>query len=203
MISQTLASGASNEETLNSVAKAMGVDLSYVSPQLLVGNPQMSIRGKTMYGLAKDQMRKFALANNARWSIQNGKMVVISNTDYIPSEVIILSPATGLIGIPEQTQSGINFTALYNPKLSIGQPVQIASSLINTALFNVAYGDLSQNPANIFPPLSSAGLYRIVVSEFTGDTRGTEWYSEVTCFAINPDVSKDKSVNPWPGSSGS
>lgn len=199
VINQTLAENTTTGDQIAALAAAMGVPVGYVSASLEVGNPENSIRGKVLYGMSKNILRQLALANGARWSLQNGKLVFISNSDYIPAAPIVLSPATGLIGIPEQTQSGISCQALYNPKLIIGYPVQIASTLINTAQFNIAYGDLAQNPENIFPPIAGAGLYRIAVSEFSLDNRGQDWYSNLTCFAINPDQAAAQSVNPWPG----
>ena len=198
VVNKTLAAGWTVKQQIDAIAQGMGVDVGYVSDGLATGNPQQSIRGKAMYGLAKDYARQLAIGNNARWSIQNGKLVFILNSDYIQAEPIILSPATGLIGIPEQTQSGIKCKALINPKLIIGQPIKIDSTLINTAQFNVFYGDLASNPNNLFPPISSTGLYRIVVSEMQGDTRGQDWYVELTCFAIASDVAPGSAVNPWP-----
>jgi hypothetical protein len=39
---------------------------------------------------------------------------------FIPGQVPTISPATGLIGIPEQTQNGISFRCLLNSRIKIG-----------------------------------------------------------------------------------
>ena len=34
--------------------------------------------------------------------------------------------------------------------------------------------------------VSTDGLYRVFVAEHSGDTRGSEWYTDLTCLAVNP-----------------
>lgn len=201
IVNQSLAAGSTINDQINAIAQGMGTDVGYVSQLQLGGNPQATIRGKVLFGLGKDYNRQIALANNSRWSIQNGKTVFIANSDYIQADPILVSAASGMVGIPEQTQDGISVTMLLNPKLKIGQPVQLSSKDINVAAFiDIPYGsiDASQLPNNQFPPLSTDGLYRVVVSEYEGDTRGNEWYSKLICFAVAPDVPASSGVNPWP-----
>lgn len=37
-------------------------------------------------------------------------------TGYLPGEVPVISPSTGLLGVPEETQNGIEFQTLLNQK---------------------------------------------------------------------------------------
>ena len=213
---QTLAAGSTLKQRIDAHAKAMGLQVGYISNSLQVNKGALS-RGQVSFGLSKDGLRQEAIANDARWSIQNGKLVFIANSDYIQAEPIILSPSSGLIGIPTQTQSGISAKALLNPNLVIGQPVKIDSTLINAAPTDSFITLRNQtNPGQLQPgpnatpaenslsfltltPISGEGLYRVVVSEYEGDTRGNDWYSELSCFAINPSGKPGDSVNPWPG----
>ena len=192
VISQSLAAGATVKDQIDAVASGLGVDIGSLPEFANLGDPEI-IRGKVLFGLAKDRARQIALSNNARWSLQNNKFVMIANDAYITADPIVLTSNTGLIGLPEQTQDGIKVTTLLNPKLIIGKPVKIDNKSIQAALFDVAYGAL-----NFFPTISYDGLYRIVISEFAGDTRGNDWYSYLTCFSIDPAVPAAQSVNPWP-----
>jgi len=203
VVNTTLAAGSTLQQQIDAIAQGMGVQTGYLPEFQNLGNPNL-IRGKVMYGLGKDLMRNLAISHNFRWSIQQGRMVVIPNDSYIPGEAIVLSSSTGMLGFPEQTQSGISVRALLNPKLVIGQSVKIDNADIQSAQFDVAYAAV-----NNFPSKAADGLYRVVVSEFEMDTRDEPWWSKLTCFAINPtsDTNSTPSsttgapVNPWPGSS--
>lgn len=193
VVNQTLAAGYTVDTQFKALSDAMNLPQGYLSDFRTVGNPQASIRGKTLYGLAKDPFRQLAISQNARWSIQNGRLILLSNSGYIVAEAVAVNSKTGMISIPEQTQSGIHVRALINPKFTIGQPIQINNADIQSAPFDVAYAAL-----NLFPSKATDGLYRIMVSEFIGDTRGNDWYSELICLAINAAVDPNSSVNPWP-----
>ena len=41
--------------------------------------------------------------------------------------------------------------------------------------------------ANLYgkPKLDNDGLYRIIKCEFTGDTRGNDWYADLVCIGID------------------
>lgn len=196
VINQTLAAGSTIKDQITALAGTMGasgVTLGELPEWANAGNPQL-IRGKVLYGLSKDYMRNIAQTNGARWSIQNGKLFLIKNTEYVQVEPIVLTSKTGMIGLPEQTQDGINIKCLLNPKLAIGQPVRIDNASVQRQQFDVAYGAI-----NLFPTISTDGLYRVIVSEFEGDTRGDDWYSKLTCLSIDPSSPAGTSVNPWPG----
>lgn len=202
VVNTTLAAGSTLPQQITAIANGMGVETGYLPEFENLGNPNL-IRGKVMYGLGKDLMRNLAITHNFRWSIQQSRMVVIPNNSYVPADPIVLTSKTGLIGFPELTQGGISAKALLNPKLAIGQPVKIDNADIQSAQFDVAYAAI-----NYFPSKAADGLYRVVVSEFEGDTRDTPWWSNITCFAINPATDPNSTpssttgapVNPWPGS---
>lgn len=143
-------------------------------------------RGKVMFGLARGHLRELANTFNARWSIQNGKLVFIPNTGFLPGDAVVVNSATGMIGIPEATDQGITVTMLLNPKVRIGQRVQlnnadIAQTTIKQQFFP-GYTDFNF-VANV--DSSADGIYRVIVAEHSGDTRDTEWYTKAICLLIS------------------
>ena len=68
-------------------------------------------RGKAFYGMARDEMRKIARNTQTAWSIQDGKLVMGPQTAYRPGEVPVITAATGMVRMPEQTQNGSRFGA--------------------------------------------------------------------------------------------
>ena len=60
-----------------------------------------SVRGATYFGMCKDEMRSLAMNNDCSWSVQDGKVQLVPLTSYIPGEAVLITPSTGLIGVPE------------------------------------------------------------------------------------------------------
>ena len=159
-------------------------------------NPNGSIRGRVYYGTCKDELRDLAGTQDCIWSIQDGKLVFIPKTGYIPAPAVLVTPSTGLIGVPEQTQNGLMVRVLLNPSIKIGQTIKLQSTDIN----QLRYGLDTQSVANNLTlqqgatATSADGLYYVMRAEHFGDTRGTQWYSDLTCLAVNATVTPPSSV---------
>lgn len=89
--------GTVNWKTIfDDVAAQMGVAVSYSY------NAEFAdiSNGFSFVGLARDIMTKGCKCCNLSWSIQNGVMQVKKPGDVMSREVYVLSPDTGLLGIP-------------------------------------------------------------------------------------------------------
>lgn len=75
-----------------------------------------------------------------------------------------------LIGTPQQTEWGIAFRALLDSKLALGSLVKLENVLTKRIL---------QVPGKIPSPFFKDGLYAVARIRHIGDTRGTDWYTEV------------------------
>lgn len=146
-----------------------------------------SVRGHVFCGMAKDELRAFANDRGCTWSIQDGQITLIQKTGYLGGRVPVISPQTGLIGVPEQTQNGISIHTLLNPRLKIGQLIQLQSTV------NQARIDTMSSPAAIAgnfnlqkgAKVSGDGVYYVMIAEHTGDTRSQPWYTDLTCLAAD------------------
>jgi len=181
-VNTSLAAGSSFKDHLNVIAQAMGqhgVTLGYVGPLSSGTLP----RGKTMSGMARDYLRDLCFANDSTFFIQNGVLNVVPHEGSLPGAAIELNSATGMIGFPEQTEEGIQIRCLLNPNIKIGGLVKINNADVQQAALNLSYTGARQNA--LLPKISTAddGLYRVIVSEHSGDTRGQEWYSDLICIA--------------------
>jgi len=184
-------SGTSPDGVLNFIKAAMvehGVSQEFgYAPNF---SQNGCIRGKVLYGLARDVMRQFAWTNSCRWSIQDGMLTVIPYAYYIPATIPIISPTTGLIGVPEQTQGGINLRVLLNSNIRIGQLVRLESADINQVRMGLDI--VSEGKFNIPQILqnqtSASGLYYVMAANHTGDTRGTPWYTDLFCLSVDATV---------------
>jgi hypothetical protein len=132
-------------------------------------------------------MRDLAGANDCKWFIQDGAVELVPNTGYVPAPPVLITPFTGLIGTPEQTQNGLEITVLMNPSIKIGRTVQLDYSNINQLRYGTDKGSTLLNTllAQTSTKLSPSGTYYVMRAEHSGDTRGTPWYTKLTCLSTD------------------
>ena len=87
-------------------------------------------RGKVIFGLAKDYLRQIAKSENATFYIEDNKVNIVKVTDIPQGQAVDLSPASGLVGVPAQSEYGVAVKCLLNPKIKINTFVHIDNSLI-------------------------------------------------------------------------
>lgn len=185
IVSATLAAGSKPEDRLKAIAAAMEKHEVTQGPLPEDGLGDATLpRAKVMFGMAQDHMRDLTDSTLTTWSIQNGKIQVVKKDGYLPDEAVVLNSQTGLIGLPEQTEDGINARCLLNPKLKVSGRVQINNASVQRAAVSLQY-----TAVNYFPSVAEDGFYRIVVIDHMGDTRGDSWYSDMVCVSIDETVS--------------
>lgn len=199
VISQSIAAGQTPEQVINAIQSAPSVngvaplpfasDASGLIAGAGLGTVQTLSRGKAMFGMTRDYARDWSAKYGYQWSMQNGQFVVVPIAGYRPGEAVVLSSATGLIGIPEARPDGVHAQALLNPLIRIGGLVQIAQSDINQ--ITLQQQGLQYSPA-IATVTTAAGFYRVLVAEFEGDSRGQAWYVDITCLAVDVSASNQQ-----------
>lgn len=199
-VNKTLAAGSSLQNQADSVAGDM-ISKGYISSAdtsaLASTGGVVSLRGKVMFGLADAHLDDIANSGNCSWFVEDGKLTFVSNNSYLPGEAIVLNSQTGLIGVPEQTIGGIEMTALLNPNLKCGRRVQINNAQL-TQTKNVGLGNFPGfNDIAFFASTSADGVYRVIVAEHEGDSRGNEWYTHMTCLNIDSSAAAASSVQPY------
>ncbi len=167
-------------------------------------------RGKVAFGATRDFLRDLADTNSVRWSIQNGVVTLIPLTSYLPGEAVKINSLTGMIGVPEATDNGITVRCLLNPLIKIGHAIMINNrDITQTTIKNNIYRGIEpQFIAGIDPNPNpeNDGIYRVLVIEHEGDTRGQSWYTDIVCITIDPSLfdptqSVANSVLPFGGAS--
>jgi hypothetical protein len=98
----------------------------------------------------------------------------------LPGMVPFLTPATGLIGTPTQTISGITIKSLLNPIIRAGGQVQIVNKSLSTVNQRVAF-----NAGDLVAGLDKGGFYTALQVIHEGDTRGNAWYTNMLCTAVD------------------
>ena len=137
-------SGTVNTKTLiQDAADQMGVAVTFSYNAEFVDLPN----GFSFVGPAKDVLTKACDCSSLQWSIQNGVLQVKKPGDVMSKEVYVLSPDTGLLGIPKQiqvsddkdtskAQHGWDVEYLMNAAINIDDYVKLESKMV-TGFFRV------------------------------------------------------------------
>ena len=202
IVAQSLAAGTTPLQTLQAAGAAMpGTALDTKSLTITKQNIP-NLRGSVLLGMARARMRDVTSYLDAGWSIQNGEVVVTDNTGYRTGTTVQINSASGLIGIPEQTDQGIRVTCLLNSKIRIGGRVELNNrEIAQTMQQNPDSAPIAYNQWAGFQYLAAVsgdpegnGAYRAFVVEHEGDTRGHQWYTTLICLAINESAAANVSV---------
>lgn len=187
-VNATISAGATQRDQIEAAAKVMnskGVSNGYNGIMDQTRLP----RGKVMYGMSRDYIRKSAATSGASWTIQDGVLKVIPMSGLLPGQAVVLNSKTGLVGIPKQTDSGIEFRCLLNPLIVVAAAIQIDQKDIARAQLQ------EENPDKPAPAeITIDGFYRVISLEYSGDTRGNDWYCEGTGLSVDSTVAASNSV---------
>lgn len=87
-------------------------------------------RGKTMVGNTRDVLKTVAKNQDADWSIQDGKLLLLPKTSALANnEGFLIQEGTGMIGSPQKTSDGLEVRCLLNNVLRVGQLCRIVSKI--------------------------------------------------------------------------
>ncbi len=169
IVRMTVNAGLNQRQFVNQIASAALTltEIGRISPDL---STQALPRGKVFFGMPKKYLRDIARDNSANFWVDDGQIYIAKATDEAPGETIVLSPETGLVGVPQQTQDGVAFKCLLNPAIKLMSMVKIDNSIVR---------QLKQRIGQIPSMLDQDGQYQAYRVIHYGDTRGDEWYTEV------------------------
>lgn len=166
-IRQSYVSGAPLSVVVGNLVSAMGLTLGAGAAEQLAGK---STRGPIAHvGYANDKLEEALVPYGLRYTLNDGTVQIIEEDGATAEEAVLLSPDTGLIGLPEpmtdksppkgQKAKRLRLTSLLQPGLMPGRRV---------ALQGVPY----------------AGVYRVDRLIHKGDSHGQDWYSVAECTVV-------------------
>lgn len=182
-INQTLPAGSSPAQELNLLGQSLGVP---IDPDAFLGlTGGILPKGKVLFGLTKYLLREFADSQLSRWSIQQGVLTLIPLAGVLVGQAIVVNSLTGMVGVPESTDQGIQVRMLLNPQVQVGGKLQINNADITQTIVRQQFFPSYTSAPTMVADVTADGLYRVLVVEHTGDTRGQEWYTDVTCLSLD------------------
>ena len=185
VVNASLAAGSKPGDRYKATVEAMtkyGVTQGYQPENL--GDDALP-RGRVLFGMARDRLTEITDNSDTTWSVQNGQVQSVERSSYLPETAVVLNSRTGMIGMPEQTEDGISVRCLLNPRLKVNGRVQIDNESIQRAQVNLQYTAI-----NYFPSIADDGFYRVIVIDYTGNTRGQDWYCDLVCIALDSTVTQ-------------
>lgn len=186
----SMVKGQNSRSALESCASRATIPtkLGSISSQL---SESKLTRGKVFFGLTSDYIRQIASSENGTAYVENGEINIIKAEDIHDGEIIELSPETGLINIPVQSEYGVTIKALLNPRIKINSLLHVDNSLVRNQQYEQGQPIYS---------LDHDGIYRVIKTKIIGDTRGNDWYTEVetvTQSGILPAMVANGTQSPW------
>ncbi len=127
-------------------------------------------RGKVLFGNPRNYLDEIARSENATYFSDDGKVNIVSAKDVPQGTILAFGPDSGLIGTPEQTLDGISCKVLLNPRITINSLFYLDNKKIT------GYQYTQGNPVR---SLDQNGIYRVIKLTHVGDTRGSDWYTEI------------------------
>lgn len=101
----------------------------YVSPSFDAVYP----RGRSLIG---NSWKLLQNETGSRCFIDNGRIYCMKEGDVLPTDIYVISAATGLLGAPRKSKAFVVAEILFEPQLSIGQRVELISD-VNPYLNNI------------------------------------------------------------------
>lgn len=155
-----IGAGAGPDQVMQLLVQGLGV-----SP----GNVQQAVAKLRARGSAEVYGKRGVISNHVaqeltdlcrsaglEWSVQDGKMQILDLNKPLDGQAFVLSADTGLVGSPTVDMKGIvEATCFLMPLLNPGRMV-------------------------MFDAVNLKGGYKVIHVEYTGDSKGNDWYAKIT-----------------------
>lgn len=129
--SQTVGAGTSATELVRSLAAS----LPGLSASPIVGAfNTINKRGEVLFG---NTWQIIGQKTGGLANIDNGQVKALQNNEAITGEITEISSSTGLLGSPKRSDALIEFDMIFEPRLTIGQVLELKSS--TNRIFNGRY----------------------------------------------------------------
>lgn len=158
--SQTISAGATVKEVITSLARS----LPRIAGAPIVGEfPGTNLRGKVLFGNTWNLILQES-GNLA--TIDNNQVKVLQADEALQAEIPVITSASGLLGTPRRTQTKLEVEMLFEPRLTVGQVVQLQSDSL--PVYNGTYKVAGFTHRGVISP-AQAGPCTSTVSLFFGD----------------------------------
>jgi hypothetical protein len=172
------AAGIQQQEIVAAIASKAYHPISTTGTSIPSSLTKTLPRGKVVFGRPSKYLSEIARDNNMRsWLDAKGVFNMVDLNKSIPTTALVYTPTTGVVGTPVQTQFGANVRLLLDPRVTVKNPPMAIQ--INNAIIRQLQKQVGDLPSSL-SILSQDGVYVVIGTRYLGDTRGQEWYTDVT-----------------------
>lgn len=169
-INETLGENAKIVEIIRACAKAMSLPLVIDESQFADIEPY--VYGYVLSGDPRVYLDNLAETHKFDYTVENERLIVVRRGKARQGDVHVVSQFTGMEGIPEITEVGVDVTIRLNAKIKIGGKFRIDSTLATFNFSNLYFVDI--------PASAGQGEYKIFRVGHSGDTWGDAWSTKIT-----------------------
>lgn len=197
-VNLTLAAGTTTEQLVQKISAS----LKSTTVGHIVVKEKARLRGRVICGLATDLLDDMAIDNDAHWSFQDGRLDIVRADSTLPTEAIVITAATGMLGAPEVDDKGIKVKCLLNPRIRCNGKIQINNDDVKLKIAK----ERERQPGAKKPTkpskakkknlahLDPGGIYKVYKVVHKGDTRDRQWQSEVYAVALEKTIPAGKAA---------
>lgn len=136
------------------------IPLGSISEQL---DKTQLARGKVFFGKMSDYCRQIAKGNELQFYMDDGTLNLIGMADLPEGEIIDISPSSGLIGTPEQSDYGVTGKCLLNPQIKLNSLIHVDNSLVRAKQIDINGSNAS--PVGGTTGISATGTRNKIIAE--------------------------------------
>lgn len=191
VMNETLAAGTTNSQLVD---RAVGSfkEVGGTCKGVIQVDDRARLRGKVVSGNTRDLLRDIARESNAKWSIQDGALVIVKTQGLLPNEAVVLTSETGLLEAPEINDKGIAVKCLMNPEIAINGSVKLDNNGIKAKRQKKKALKQPEEPEGDPVRLDPDGIYKVIKLTHKGDTRGQEWVTQIECIGLDEPIPESR-----------
>lgn len=196
-VNRSFRGGVVLRDALRDVASSMGLTLPE-EVMTLPGLQKQFQGGLTLSGTSRGELTRILAPLGLSWSIQDGKLQILSADGTVPGTAVRIAQDTGMIGSPElaspekskRKSSGDPIADRIRdaPKDSTDPEFVLKGrrGRIRPALTvkHQLYPGLRAGGRILLDSLTAKGLYKLIAVRHTGDTHGATWQTELDAVPV-------------------
>lgn len=172
-VNKSYAPGTTIKKVIRDCAQAMGVGVGNLNALGSVEFPKAGATfptGTTLSGYVSDELYAILRSAGLEYSIQDGKLQIVTRGKALNDEAIILAPDTGLTGSASVGSDGIlHATCLMIPDLIPGRMVKVRSTQAFENILSIQSRGKGRRHLEGF-----AGVFRAQKCTYSGDTTASD-----------------------------
>lgn len=169
-INETLGRDTTIVQLIRACVTAIGYPIVMDDSQFADIDPY--VYGYQLSGDPKTYLEKLSKAHGFNYVLENDRMIVLRKGYTRQGDTHIVSQFTGMEGIPEITEIGVDVTTRLNPKIRIGGKFRVESKLATFNFSNLYFVDI--------PESAGQGDHKIFKLAYSGDSKGDAWSTKIT-----------------------